>query len=224
MNIVAYFFIGGYGLKKINDMMKKNKKNNNIDNFIEEKIKNEYKKKKNNNQKFKLGKFESTRKIPNKQELNKVYDNFIKNIDNIEIEKEIIKEYYNFKYNKKQLVLKEDDRYMKFNINLNKSKNYILSLTFHIHIQSNIKFLFKFKNDKYKSYNLNQEKESSTIIFTTYFIQNKTELLYDSEFYILFDNNKTHFNLSNIEFKIIEYDKKYIIPMTIIKSNKTHIY
>jgi len=224
MNIVVSFFIGGYGLKKLNDMMKKNKKKTNIDNFIDEKIKSKYNKKNNNNKKFKLGKFESTRKIPNNKELNKVYDNFIKNIDNIEIEKEIIKEYYKFFYKKEQLVLKEDDRYMKFNINLDKSKNYILSLTFNIHIHSNIKFLFKFKNDKYKSYNLNQENESNNIIFTTYFIQSKTELLYDSEFYILFDNKKNHFNLSNIEFKIIEYDKKYIIPMTIIKSNKIYIY
>lgn len=224
MNIAASFLIGGYALKKINQIIKNKKKSDKYDKYIEEKIK--FNSEKNNNEHFKLGHFESSRKIPNMKELNKVYNKFIKNINNIkDIKKEeenIPNNNYHYHYKKNNLVLNYDDYYLLFKLNLNPNKNYILNLTFDLQFTSNISFLFNFKNDKYKLFKLDKEKLSNKIQFNMTIVPSKNNLLYSSDFYILFDAlNKI--NLKNIEFEIKE-SKKKSVQMTIIKSKNILVF
>lgn len=224
MNIAASFLIGGYALKKINQIIKNKKKSDKYDKCIEEKIKSNNEK--NKNEHFKLGHFESSRKIPNKKELNKVYNKFIKNVNNIkDIKKEeedIPNNNYYYHYKKNNLVLNDDDYYLLFKLNLNPNKSYNLNLTFDLQFTSNISFLFNFKNDKYKLFKLDKEKVSNKIQFSMTIVPSKNNLLYSSDFYILFDAlNKI--NLKNIEFEIKE-SKKKSVQMTIIKSKNILVF
>ena len=223
MNIAASFLIGGYALKKINQIIKNKKKSDKYDKCIEEKIKSNNEK--NKNEHFKLGHFESSRKIPNKKELNKVYDKFIKNINNIkDIKKEedIQNNDYHYLYKKKNLMLNHDDYYLLFKLNLNPDKSYILNLKFDLQFTSNISFLFKFENDKYKSFKIDKEKVSNQVQFNMTFTPCKNNLLYSSEFYILFDAFN-RINLKNIDFEKKE-SKKKSIHMTIIKSKDILVF
>ena len=117
MNLATTFIIGSFSFKKINDMINKQRPKNTIDDLIEKKIKEN----KKGNKDYVLGKFKSTRKIPDKQELKKMYDKFIKNnniIQNNELNKRII-----FNHIIKECTLKNDNTFLMYDLNLQPTKN-----------------------------------------------------------------------------------------------------
>jgi hypothetical protein len=213
MNLATTFIIGSFSFKKINDMINKQRPKNTIDDLIEKKIKEN----KKGNKDYVLGKFKSTRKIPDKQELKKMYDKFIKNnniIQNNELNKRII-----FNHIIKECTLKNDNTFLMYDLNLQPTKNYRIYLSFIIHESQNITFLFQ----KYKNiyFTINNEKNNNRITFITNIISKDYYNEYShSQLYILFDKYKKNIKLKDVFFEIKEIENEIIFPMTLIKNNE----
>ena len=213
MNLATTFIIGSFSFKKINDMINKQRPKNTIDDLIEKKIKEN----KKGNKDYVLGKFKSTRKIPDKQELKKMYNKFIKNnniIQNNELNKRII-----FNHIIKECTLKNDNTFLMYDLNLQPTKNYRIYLSFIIHESQNITFLFQ----KYKNiyFTINNEKNNNRITFITNIISKDYYNEYShSQLYILFDKYKKNIKLKDVFFEIKEIENEIIFPMTLIKNNE----
>lgn len=213
MNLATTFIIGSFSFKKINDMINKHIPKNTIDDLIEKKIKEN----KKSNKDYVLGKFKSTRKIPDKQELKNMYDKFIKKnniIQNNELNKRII-----FNHIIKECTLKNDNTFLMYDLHLRPTKNYRIYLSFIIHESKNITFLFQ----KYKNiyFTINNEKNNNRITFITNIISKNCYKEYSqSQLYILFDKYKKNIQLKDVFFEIKEIENEIIFPMTLIKNNE----
>ena len=216
MNLATTFIIGSLGLKKINDIINPSLIKSNIDELIEKKIEENKKSKK----KYQLGKFKSTRKIPNKNELKIIYDKFInKNKINKNV---ILNPNHIFLYEKKYTKLNLHEPFLMFQLNLKSNKNYKIHLSFEISHCPHITFLFHNSNNILFPYN--NEKKNNKIKFITNIISRKFYTKYtQSQFYILFDKYKKNTEIFNIFLKIDELDTKIIYPMTIIKTSEKNV-
>ena len=219
MNLATTFIIGSMGLKKINDLINhpKNRynKKNIIDDLIEKKIKEQ--KNENKNKKYVLGKFKSTRKIPDQQKLKSIYDNFLKK-NNI-IQKSVKNKDFQFYYKKENCLLKEDQCYLMFDLNLLPSKNYRIYVSFEIEQSNLLSFLFHNKNNV--SFSITNEKNNNKIKFISNIISKNFYSKYtQSQFYILFDKVKKNIHLTNVLFEIKELQDDILYPMTLIENNQ----
>ena len=172
-------------------------------------------KKKNNS--FQISNFNSNRKIPNKEELKKKYDNFIKKIHNIQI-KENKNSVFNYKNKIDYLCLKNDKQYLFFNLNLQTSKIYKLSIKFVLKEESTINFVFNnmFNKQIYSS----KEDIKGEIIFNT---NNLITLDNYLELYVIF-KPKNIINIHNLSIHIQEINNKNNNITLLKNNNKTTIY
>ena len=161
---------------------------------------------------YKIGDFKVNRKIPNKEELNKIYNNFIK-------EKNINIINKNFKFIKKieQLRLLDDNQFILINLNLIKDKKYKLSINFFIDNYSDIYFIL---NNNYDSKIFKSNNLKGNILFNTNynFLSNYNEL------YILFYKKKEIF-IKDLLISINEINNNSDYNIFLIKcNNKVIIY
>ena len=161
---------------------------------------------------YKIGDFKVNRKIPNKEELNKIYNNFIK-------EKNINIINKKFKFIKKieQLRLLDDNQFILINLNLIKDKRYKLSINFFIDNYSDIYFIL---NNNYDSKIFKSNNLKGNILFNTNynFLSNYNEL------YILFDKKKEIF-IKDLLISINEINNNSDYNIFLIKcNNKVIIY
>ena len=172
-------------------------------------------KKKNNS--FQISNFNSNRKIPNKEELKKKYDNFIKKIHNIQI-KENKNSVFNYKNKIDYLCLKNDKQYLFFNLNLQTSKIYKLSIKFVLKEESTINFVFNnmFNKQIYSS----KEDIKGEIIFNT---NNLITLDNYLELYVIF-KPKNIINIHNLSIHIQEINNKNNDITLLKNNNKITIY
>jgi hypothetical protein len=213
MNLATVFIIGSFSVKKINDMIKKQIPKNTIDDLIEKKIIEN----KKVNKDYVLGKFKSKRKIPDKNELKNIYDKFIKKnniIQNKEIKKKEI-----FTHLIKECILKNENTFLMYDLNLQPSKNYRIYLSFIIHESQNITFLFQKQNNIL--FTINNENNNNKITFITNIISKNSYNEYShTQLYILFDKYKKNIQLKDVFFEIKEIKNEIIFPMTLIKNNE----
>lgn len=161
---------------------------------------------------YQIGDFKVNRKIPNKEELNKIYNNFIKKKNIIIINKK-------FKFIKKieHLRLLNDNQFVLINLNLIKDKRYKLSINFFIDNYSNISFIL---NNNYDSKIFKSNNLKGNILFNTNynFLSNYNEL------YILFDKKKEIF-IKDLLISINEINNNSDYNIFLIKcNNKVIIY
>lgn len=161
---------------------------------------------------YRIGDFKVNRKIPDKEELNKIYNNFIKqkNINNINKK---------FKFTKKieYLRLLDNNQYVLINLNLIKNNRYKLSINFYINNYSNIAFVL---NSNYDSKIFKCNNLKGNILFNTNynFLSNYNEL------YILFDKKKEIF-IKDLLISINEINNNSDYNIFLIKcENKVIIY
>ena len=164
---------------------------------------------------YKVGKYNVKRKIPNQEELKKVYDNFIKKNNIITNLPKI----YQFKLNIKELNLINDNQFMLLNFNLNENKNYLLSVKFDL-IQ-NLKISFVLGNEYFKKEFNIDKNVNGNIMFNTNLL-NINFNKYISFMYILFEKNK-YIQLKNIDISLNEINKKLVFDITLLKNNNNVI-
>ena len=172
-------------------------------------------KKKNNS--FQISNFNSNRKIPNKEELKKKYDNFIKKIHNIQI-KENKNSVFNYKNKIDYLCLKNDKQYLFFNLNLQTSKIYKLSIKFVLKEESTINFVFN--NNINKQIYSSKQDIKGEIIFNT---NNLITLDNYLELYVIFKPTNI-INIHNLNIHIQEINNKNNDITLLKNNNKITIY
>ena len=172
-------------------------------------------KKKNNS--FQISNFNSNRKIPNKEELKKKYDNFIKKIHNIQI-KENKNSVFNYKNKIDYLCLKNDKQYLFFNLNLQTSKIYKLSIKFVLKEESTVNFVFN--NNINKQIYSSKQDIKGEIIFNT---NNLITLDNYLELYVIF-KPKNIINIHNLNIHIQEINNKNNDITLLKNNNKITIY
>lgn len=172
---------------------------------------------KKNNNNFQISNFNSNRKIPNKEELKKKYDNFLKKIQNIQIE-EKKNTIFNYKNKIDYLCLKNDNQYLFFTLNLHSTKIYKLSIKFILKEKTNIEFVF--------NNNINKKIFSSIEDITGEILFNTNDLItLDNylELYIIFKPiNMIH--IHNLMINIQEINKKHNNITLLKNNNKIIIY
>ncbi len=207
-----------------------NPKSKGLFNLFHKKKKNEYKYDKiideklnllnkiNNDEDFKIGKFKVKRKIPNKKELSKVYNNFIKEIHKLDLHKTNNCK-FNYSNNIPRLKLTDDNQYLLFKLNLNDKKKYNLSLTFGL--EENIKLTFIFINNiEKKIYKVNKEIIGNVSFKTNNMILENNYL----EFYVLF-SPKNNIIINDLYIEIKETLPIFNYDITLLKNNnKTIIF
>ncbi len=207
-----------------------NPKSKGLFNLFHKKKKNEYKYDKiideklnllnkiNNDEDFKIGKFKVKRKIPNKKELSKVYNNFIKEIHKLDLHKTNNCK-FNYSNNIPRLKLTDDNQYLLFKLNLNDKKKYNLSLTFGL--EENIKLTFIFINNIEKRiYKVDKEIIGNVSFKTNNMILENNYL----EFYVLF-SPKNNIIINDLYIKIKETLPIFNYDITLLKNNnKTIIF
>lgn len=164
---------------------------------------------------YKVGKYNVKRKIPNQEELKKVYDNFIKKNNIITNLPKI----YEYKLNIKELNLINDNQFMLLNFNLNENKNYLLSVKFDL-IQ-NLKISFVLGNEYFKKEFNIDKNVNGNIMFNTNLL-NINFNKYISFMYILFEKSK-YIQLKNIDISLNEINKKLVFDITLLKNNNNVI-
>jgi hypothetical protein len=172
-------------------------------------------KKKNNS--FQISNFNSNRKIPNKEELKKKYDNFIKKIHNIQI-KENKNSVFSYKNKIDYLCLKNDKQYLFFNLNLQTSKIYKLSIKFVLKEESTINFVFN--NNINKQIYSSKQDIKGEIIFNT---NNLITLDNYLELYVIFKPTNI-INIHNLMIHIQEINNKNNDITLLKNNNKITIY
>ena len=164
---------------------------------------------------YKVGKYNVKRKIPNQEELQKVYDNFIKKNNIITGVPKI----YDYKLNIKDLNLMNDNQFMLLNFNLNENKNYLLSVKFDL-IQS-LKISFVLGNEYFKKEFKTNKNINGNIMFNTNLL-NINYNKYISFMYIIFEKNE-YIQLKNIDISLNEINKKLVFVITLLKNNNNVI-
>lgn len=162
---------------------------------------------KNQKMKYKIGKFEVKRKIPDKNELDKIYNNFLKD-KNIIIKKDIL---FKYNYYLKTIKLDYDKQYFHLNLNLNKDKLYNLAFSFDNINKYQICILF-LDNHYFKRFD-------STILEGS--VDFKTNTLYytqNLEFYIIFKTLKPVI-LNNLKINIHEHKNVNDYNISLLKNN-----
>ena len=172
-------------------------------------------KKKNNS--FQISNFNSNRKIPNKEELKKKYDNFIKKIHNIQI-KENKNSVFNYKNKIDYLCLKNDKQYLFFNLNLQTSKIYKLSIKFVLKEESTVNFVFN-NNINKQIYSSKQDIKGEIIFNTNKLITLDNYL----ELYVIFKPTNI-INIHNLNIHIQEINNKNNDITLLKNNNKITIY
>lgn len=194
-------------LSNIKNILNKKDDNYKYDSIIDNKI--SLLKKKNQN--FQISNFNSKRKIPNKEELKKVYNKFIKKVNNIKVEKDNYR-LYNYDLNINNLYLKNDNQFILVKLNIKDNKKYILYLSFFLKEKSDIKFVFNnYKNTLIYGvkYDINEK-----IIFNTNNLITYNDYL---EFYIIF-SPKNIIHIENLHLSLREISNK-TNNITLLKNN-----
>jgi len=140
-----------YIKSKINSSKQKKYK---YDDLINEQLNNIEKSKNEINNNYQLGNITVNRKIPNNEELKKMYSDFISN-------KQVNLKNKKFELTKsiQQLILKNENQYILIHLDLNKETKYKMEIYFELQNDSNIKFVLS--NDKHnKIYNFLKVKVS----------------------------------------------------------------
>ena len=225
MNLATTFIIGSFGFKKINDFIhskkkdthvNKNNKHNTLDNIIEDKINSHSQKEIAHT--YRLGKFKSSRKILNKQELSKVYDKFIKSIPQLDINVEKKKKEYYFNYKKEEIILNNDNHYLLFQLFLKPYKKYRLNINFEIDDIHYIHYLFN--SSTRKSFKLITEKNTNKVELITNIVSCENTNMYSpTEFYIMFNKTYSLLQIKNLKFEINELKNTHDFKITILKNN-----
>ena len=173
------------------------------DDIINDKINNI----KNSYDEYKIDKYVVNRKIPNKEDLKEIYNNFMKG-------KKINLNSIKFIFDKKieNLVLKNDNQYILVHLNLQKNKRYKLNLYFET--SSNIYLNIILSNNKHiKSYKLNK-----TINGSIHFNTNHQHLIHYNQLYILF-NKQNSIYIKNFNLNIQEINNNNDYNISLIKYN-----
>ncbi len=186
-----------FNIKKLFFKKSKNINSNNYkyDDIIEHQIKLNNKIKKDV---YEVGNYKVNRKIPTKEELNKIYQNFMKNKNIC-----VTKEKYNFEKKIEYLKINYDNEYILINLNLIKYKRYKLSITFTLNCHSNIAFIL---NNNHNSRIFRYANLKGNLMFNT----NCSSLSNYNELYILFDKNN------------IKYINDFLLSIHEINNNKDY--
>ena len=201
--------------KLFNSFRKKNSNNDEkykYDEIIDNKIKLLQKKIEHNKDNVVnvVNDYEVKRKIPDRKELNKIYNKFIKNIpkNNIEI--------FNFNKIIDNLYLKEG--YMLLKLCLNENKRYKLGISFEINEECTL--LFTLNNNIYtKTYSYDKKINGNILFKTNFKYLNKY-----NELYILFKEKYT-ITLKNININVQEINNNLDYNITLLKNNENiYIY
>ena len=186
-----------FNIKKLFFKKSKNINSNNYkyDDIIEHQIKLSNKIKKDV---YEVGNYKVNRKIPTKEELNKIYQNFMKNKNIC-----VTKKKYNFEKKIEYLKINYDNEYILINLNLIKYKRYKLSITFTLNCHSNIAFIL---NNNHNSRIFRYTNLKGNLMFNT----NCSSLSNYNELYILFDKNN------------IKYINDFLLSIHEINNNKDY--
>ena len=199
--------------RNIKNILNKKEDNYKYDDIIDKKL--NLLKKNNNN--YKISNFTIKRKIPDKNELKKVYNKFLKKVDKMNSDLDNYKSfYYENKINK--LVLTNDNQYLLFKLNLKDNKKYILSIKFNLPEKSKINFIFNNNLNK-DVFNINHEIYGE-IMFSTNNLITLNDYL---EFYIIF-SPKNIINIHDLIITIKEINVKNNNITLLKNNNKILIY
>lgn len=161
--------------------------------------------------KIKIGNFNVKRNIPNKKELSKIYNKFIKKINNIDSSNDNV--IFNYNNNILKIKLMDDNQYLLYKFNLNDSKKYNLSLTFTVEEKTKINFIL-INNYERKIYKLDNEVMGNIVFKTNNMILKDNYL----EFYVIFSTQKS-ININNINIEINEIITIFEYNITLFKNN-----
>lgn len=192
----------------------KNKINRNNDNFYKyDKIidKKLNMLKDNENNKYDIGNFKVKRKIPNKNDLNKIYNNFLKNINNHKISNNS-NNLYKFIHKKYNIRLYDDNKFLLFKLHL-ENKHYKLSIMFQLLHESTVTFILN--NDKTKLVYEFDKYIKNKIIFNSNNIKLNNNYL---EIYVIF-SSYIPVHIMDLIFKVEETQIKNNNDITLIKNN-----
>ena len=195
---------------KINSSKQKKYK---YDDLINEQLNNIEKSKNEINNNYQLGNITVNRKIPNNEELKKMYSDFISN-------KQVNLKNKKFELTKsiQQLILKNENQYILIHLDLNKETKYKMEIYFELQNDSNIKFVLS--NDKHnKIYNLKKNIKGKI-----HFHSNDSNLVHFNQLYILF-NKQNNIIINNFTFNIQEINNNNDYNISLIKyTNKVVIF
>ena len=199
-----------YIKSKINSSKQKKYK---YDDLINEQLNNIEKSKNEKNNNYQLGNITVNRKIPNNEELKKMYSDFISN-------KQVNLKNKKFELTKsiQQLILKNENQYILIHLDLNKETKYKMEIYFELQNDSNIKFVLS--NDKHnKKYNLKKNIKGKI-----HFHSNDSNLVHFNQLYILF-NKQNNIIINNFTFNIQEINNNNDYNISLIKyTNKVVIF
>jgi len=199
-----------YIKSKINSSKQKKYK---YDDLINEQLNNIEKSKNEINNNYQLGNITVNRKIPNNEELKKMYSDFISN-------KQVNLKNKKFELTKsiQQLILKNENQYILIHLDLNKETKYKMEIYFELQNDSNIKFVLS--NDKHnKIYNLKKNIKGKI-----HFHSNDSNLVHFNQLYILF-NKQNNIIINNFTFNIQEINNNNDYNISLIKyTNKVVIF
>ena len=193
-----------YIKSKINSSKQKKYK---YDDLINEQLNNIEKSKNEINNNYQLGNITVNRKIPNNEELKKMYSDFISN-------KQVNLKNKKFELTKsiQQLILKNENQYILIHLNLNKETKYKMEIYFELQNDSNIKFVLS--NDKHnKIYNLKKNIKGKI-----HFHSNDSNLVHFNQLYILF-NKQNNIIINNFTLKIQEINNNNDYNISLLKNN-----
>ena len=199
-----------YIKSKINSSKQKKYK---YDDLINEQLNNIEKSKNEINNNYQLGNITVNRKIPNNEELKKMYSDFISN-------KQVNLKNKKFELTKsiQQLILKNENQYILIHLDLKKETKYKMEIYFELQNDSNIKFVLS--NDKHnKIYNLKKNIKGKI-----HFHSNDSNLVHFNQLYILF-NKQNNIIINNFTFNIQEINNNNDYNISLIKyTNKVIIF
>ena len=211
---------------KIKDVLeslknRKKKKNSNIEidkyeNIINKKIEKIKKYDNLKKEKFNIGNYSVTRKIPNADDLKKVYDNFLKNHKHVNEVSKLFQ--YNYKID--YIRLTNENKYLLFNLNLKKEKKYLFSLKLNLQQLVNISFIFTNESTN-KIFNIDNMIDKY-ILFNTNILN--TYGNYYNKFYVLFKKSK-EILIKDLEIMIVEINNNINYNINLLKyDNKIKIF
>lgn len=193
---------------------KKKKSNYEISYKYDDIINNEIKKinKKDEPNLYKIGEYKVNRKIPDKNDLSKIYDKFLR-------KRNIISKDNKFNYSKiiKNLILLPYNQFILIKLDLNKIKRYWLSISFEVENISNIIFLF---NNNITKIQYNIDEVMNSVLFNT----NDKNISEYTELYVIF-NKQDYISIKNININIKEITNNDDYSISLIKfNNKVNIF
>jgi hypothetical protein len=199
-----------YIKSKINSSKQKKYK---YDDLINEQLNNIEKSKNEINNNYQLGNITVNRKIPNNEELKKMYSDFISN-------KQVNLKNKKFELTKsiQQLILKNENQYILIHLDLKKETKYKMEIYFELQNDSNIKFVLS-NNKHNKIYNLKKNIKGKI-----HFHSNDSNLVHFNQLYILF-NKQNNIIINNFTFNIQEINNNNDYNISLIKyTNKVVIF